>query len=170
MNKSSFSKKYSEIDPDNIKDFLQEEPEEVSRWDRRYLDLVHHVAQWSKDPSTKCGACITKDNRIISLGFNGMPSGLDDEKYLQPRETKIACVIHAEMNAIFSANVSLADSTIYVTGAPCSNCAASIIQSKIKRVVMPPVDKEFAKRWNYHLSEQMFLDVGVEIVEIPFTS
>lgn len=138
----------------------------MSHWDERYLGLAFHVASWSKDPSTKCGAVITKNNRILSLGFNGIPAGLDDEKYLSPRETKVACAIHAEVNAIFNANVPLADSTLYVTGAPCSNCAASIIQSGIKRVVMPPVDVEFAKRWNYHLSEQMFNEVGVEVVEI----
>lgn len=136
----------------------------TDHWDERYLGLAFHVSQWSKDPSTKCGAVITRNNRIISLGFNGIPSGLDDEKYLHPRETKIACVIHAEVNAIFNANVPLADATLYVTGAPCSNCAASMIQSGIKRVVMPPVDFEFAKRWNHHLSDQMFKDTGVELI------
>lgn len=135
-------------------------------WDERYLGLAHHVATWSKDPSTKCGCVITRNNHILSLGFNGIPTGLDDEKYLHPRETKIACVLHSELNAVLNANVPLADATLYVTGAPCSNCAATIIQVGIKRVVMPPVDREFAKRWNWHLSEQMFKEVGIEVSEI----
>lgn len=138
----------------------------MSHWDERYLGLAFHVASWSKDPSTRCGAVITKNNRILSLGFNGIPSGLDDDSYLQPRETKIACVLHAEINSILSSNSPLADSTLYVTGAPCSNCAATMIQVGIKRVVMPPVDKEFAKRWNWDLSEKMFNEVGIEIVEL----
>ncbi|HET8685601.1 MAG TPA: deaminase [Methanosarcina sp.] len=134
-----------------------------NKWDRRYLDLAQHVSTWSRDPSTKCGAVITKNNRVVSIGFNGIPTGLDDEKYLHPRETKIACVLHSEVNAILTSNVPLADSTLYVNGAPCSNCAATMIQVGIKRVVMPPVDFEFAKRWNWHLSEQMFNDASVEI-------
>lgn len=135
-------------------------------WDKRYLDLARYVAEWSKDPSTKVGACITKNNRIISIGFNGIPTGLEDEKYLHPRETKISCIIHAEMNAIFTANVPLADSTLYVTGAPCSNCASAIIQCGIKTVVMPVVDRVFASRWNWHLSEQMFNEAGLTLKEI----
>lgn len=139
----------------------------MADWDGRYLGLARHVATWSRDPSTKVGSVITKNNRIVSLGFNGIPSGLDDATYLETRETKIACVIHSEANAVLNSSVPLEGATIYVTGAPCSNCAATIIQVGIRRVVMPPVDREFAKRWNYHLSEQMFKEVGVEIVEIP---
>lgn len=138
----------------------------MADWDGRYLNLARHVAGWSRDPSTKVGAVITKNNRVVSLGFNGIPSGLDDEIYLQTRETKIACVIHAEANAVLSANIPLADCTIYTTSAPCSNCAATIIQSGIRRVVMSSVDRELAKRWNYHLSEQMFNEVGIEVVEL----
>ena len=137
-----------------------------TKWDHRYLNLAKHVATWSKDPSTKCGAVFTKNNRVVSLGFNGIPSGLEDEKYLFPREKKIACIIHAELNGIFNSNVSLADSTLYVTSIPCSNCAASLIQEGVRRVVTLPIDRELSKRWNGHLSEEMFLDVGIEMHEM----
>lgn len=143
----------------------------MANWDKRYLDLATHVSTWSRDPSTKCGAVLTLNNRVRGIGFNGIPSGLDDDSYLSSRETKIACVIHAESNAIDAANLRLsefADATLYITNAPCSICAARIVQLGIKRVVIPTIkDKEFAKRWNYHLSEQMFKEVGVEVVEIP---
>jgi dCMP deaminase len=138
----------------------------MTHWDKRYLDLAKHISTWSKDPSTKVGAVITKNNKEIALGFNGIPSGLDDGKYLGSRDIKIACVLHAEINAIFSTSQDLEGATMYTSSAPCSNCAAAIVQKKFARVVMPPVDFELAKRWNYHLSKQMFDEVGIEVVEI----
>ena len=49
------------------------------KWKIRYLKLAKHIASWSKDPSTQCGAVIVNpDNEIISVGFNGFPRGIED--------------------------------------------------------------------------------------------
>ena len=49
------------------------------KWHKRFLDLAEHVAQWSKDPSTKVGSVITDGGRkIVSLGYNGLPMYVDD--------------------------------------------------------------------------------------------
>jgi len=45
------------------------------KWDNRFLDLCEHVSEWSKDPSTKVGAVITEGIHIVSIGYNGLPSG-----------------------------------------------------------------------------------------------
>jgi deoxycytidylate deaminase len=59
------------------------------KWDRRFLDLAAHVAQWSKDASTKVGAVITDSRkRIVSIGFNGYPANVDDSK-VPSREEKL---------------------------------------------------------------------------------
>lgn len=136
----------------------------INHWDVRYINLAKHVAEWSKDPSTKVGACITKDNRVLSLGFNGIPSGLDDGKYLATREIKIATAMHAESNAIDFARCSLEGSTIYVTHHPCSMCAGRIIQNGIKRVVTLETEAEFWKRWNLDHPNMMLEDAGVEVL------
>lgn len=45
----------------------------MNKWDKRFLELAAFIAEWSKDPSTKCGAVITDGKQIVSQGFNGFP-------------------------------------------------------------------------------------------------
>jgi len=105
------------------------------KWDRRFLRLASEIATWSKDPGTQVGAVIVRPNRTIaSLGYNGFSRGMDDT--YTSREQKLLRTVHAEMNAIISAQGSLDGCTIYVTPlCPCSTCAGAIVQAGIKRVV-----------------------------------
>lgn len=110
----------------------------LSTWDKRFLTLAHHTAGWSKDPSTKVGAVIVRPNKtIVALGFNGFPRFTDDdEKIYLDRPRKLLRTVHAEVNAILTANSPVAGCTLYVAPLmPCANCAAIIIQSGIRRVV-----------------------------------
>lgn len=112
----------------------------MDKWDRRFLALAEHIAQWSKDPSTKVGAVVADTfNRIVSVGYNGFPRGvLDSEERLANRELKYQLVLHAEVNALLLANKSAAGCILYtVPGSPCVNCAIHAIQLGIKRVVAP---------------------------------
>ena len=97
------------------------------------------VANWSKDPSTKCGAVITHpDHRVVSVGFNGFPKGTsDDIELYNNRDEKYRRVVHSEKNAIlFAKGIDLNDCIMYIVPMPpCSQCAGMIIQSGIKRVV-----------------------------------
>ena len=113
--------------------------------DQRYLKLASHVAEWSKDPSTKVGAVIVGgDRREIALGYNGFPPGIDDTpERLAHKETKYAMTQHAERNVLDNARFDLAGATLYVTMYPCNECAKSIVAKGIKRVVCPPpLDRE----------------------------
>lgn len=139
------------------------------KWDLRFLNLARHVAQWSKDPSTKVGAVITDNNRIVSLGYNGFPMQTKDteELYLN-REEKYKRIVHAETNAILFAKQPLEDCTIYTWPIPpCSTCAGLIIQSKIYRVVSPPLDSTYL-RWldNIRTAKEMFKEAYVIWSEI----
>ena len=94
------------------------------KWDYRFLDLAAVVASWSKDGSTKVGAVITDpDHRVVSLGFNGFPRGLDDVDL--PREEKLRRTLHAEENALLFASRPLDGCSIFVTHPPCARCAAT---------------------------------------------
>ena len=105
-------------------------------WDKRFLSLAQHIANWSKDPSTKVGAVIVDQNRrIVSTGYNGYPKGVDDTIDTDEREIKYKKVIHAEKNAILFAKQDLTGCTLYVTHHPCSQCAGYILQAGISRVV-----------------------------------
>ena len=48
-----------------------------SKWDVRFLKLAHEVASWSKDPSTKVGCVLVKGKKVVSLGYNGLPMGVE---------------------------------------------------------------------------------------------
>lgn len=132
-------------------------------WDRRFLQLAELISSWSKDPSTKVGAVITNGNKIISLGYNGFPSKIDDDSRLLNREEKYKIIIHAERNAILFANQSLDNCTIYTYPfMPCSSCASLIIQSGINRVVSYSTIPE---RWkeSFDLSKNLLKEAKIPL-------
>ena len=105
--------------------------------DFRYLRMARIWAENSYCERRKVGALVVKDKMIISDGYNGTPSGFENICEDENNVTK-PYVLHAEANAITklarSSNNS-DGSTLYVTAAPCIECAKLIIQSGIKRVV-----------------------------------
>lgn len=117
---------------------------EYLSWNQFFMGIAKLAAARSKDPSTQVGACIVdKDNRILSIGYNGTPNGFDDDIFPWAREgeeteTKYPYVCHAEMNAILNYRGSrkdFKDATVYVDLFPCHECAKLIVQSGITHVV-----------------------------------
>jgi len=137
----------------------------TNKWIPRFLQMAELVATWSKDPSTQVGAVIAKGNRVISLGFNGYPSGVVDSVSDDNRDTKLLKTIHAEENAILHAKRDLKNCEMFVTHFPCPNCAAKIIQTEIVAVYCPEQPDEFMERWGdkIELSKQMFREANVAV-------
>jgi dCMP deaminase len=136
----------------------------VSKWSDRFMELAEHVATWSKDPSTQVGCVIVdKQNRVVSLGFNGFPRGIKDipARY-QDKETKYLFVAHAERNALDNAPLSVEGCTLYSPLLPCNECAKSIIQKGIKKVISyyPTEDRPHL---NWEITKQMFLEAEVQL-------
>ena len=109
----------------------------------------------------KVGALIVKDKMIISDGYNGTPSGFENVCEDEDGHTK-PYVLHAEANAITKvakSNNSSNGATLYVTAAPCMECAKLIIQSGIRRVVYLE---------SYRLSDgiELLERAGIEVVQI----
>jgi len=111
-------------------------------WDEYFMGIAHLSSLRSKDPTTKVGACIvSQDNRVLSLGYNGMPRGCDDsimpwgKQSDDPLNNKYPYVVHAELNAILNANKDIRGSKLYITLFPCNECAKAIIQSGIKEII-----------------------------------
>ena len=111
-------------------------------WDAYFMGIAMLSAQRSKDPNTSVGACIVgSDNRILSLGYNGMPRGCSDDEFPWAREgdpldTKYLYVCHAEMNAILNYTGShMKGAKIYTTLFPCNECTKALIQSGIAEVI-----------------------------------
>lgn len=135
-------------------------------WHKRFMEMAHLVATWSKDPRTKVG-CVLVDNhhRVLGVGYNGFPRGVEDrhDRYAN-RDVKLALVKHAEENAVFNAaKHDLSNSIAYVTLAPCSSCAGTLIQAGVKQVVYPEPDQEHMNRHygNHELVLQMFNEARV---------
>ena len=137
------------------------------KWDKRFLDLAAHIAEWSKDPSTKVGCVVVgADREIRSTGFNGFPRGIeDDDDRLTNRSKKYPLICHAEENAIMHAariGMPLKDCVAYVTWPPCSRCARSLIQSGVREIVYPH-GCEIPERWkeDFDTSRGMLDEAGV---------
>ncbi len=135
-------------------------------WDAYFMGIALLSAQRSKDSNTQVGACIVnQDKKIVSVGYNGMPTGCDDDHMPWEREgafleTKYPFVCHAELNAILnSAAVSLKDCVLYVTLFPCNECAKAIIQSGIRKVIY--MDNKYADTDGTKASVRMFQLSGV---------
>lgn len=142
-----------------------------SKWDDRFMRLAREISTWSRDPSTKIGAVIVNDDhRILATGYNGFPRGIaDTEERLNDREQKYPRIVHAELNALMNAlynGVPVKGATLYVWGLPiCSECAKSVIQSGIGRIVITYPEyapEKWQKQWN-ELSRPMFEEAGLSM-------
>ncbi|SRR5574344_2742960 len=131
------------------------------KFDRSYLRMAQVWAENSYCNRRKVGALIVKDKMIISDGYNGTPSGFENVCEDEDGHTK-PYVLHAEANAITKvakSNNSSNGATLYVTAAPCMECAKLIIQSGIRRVVYLE---------SYRLSDgiELLERAGIEVVQI----
>lgn len=131
------------------------------KFDRSYLRMAQVWAENSYCNRRKVGALIVKDKMIISDGYNGTPSGFENVCEDEGGHTK-PYVLHAEANAITKvakSNNSSNGATLYVTAAPCMECAKLIIQSGIRRVVYVE---------SYRLSDgiELLERAGIEVIQI----
>lgn len=107
------------------------------KYDELYIGIANRIALQSHDTDHKVGCVIVKDNNIIAMGWNGMPSGMSNECKLPSGTTKPE-VLHAETNAIAKVSkstMSAEGATLYCTLSPCLECAKLIYQAGISRVV-----------------------------------
>ena len=140
-------------------------------WDEYFMGVAVLAAMRSKDPSTQVGACIVdNENRILSTGYNGFPSGCSDDEFPWEREggfgdTKYPFVVHAELNAILNARgKNLTGSRIYVALFPCNECAKAIIQAGIKEVVY--LSDKYAATDGTLASKRMLNAAGVTLTQL----
>lgn len=129
--------------------------------DKRYIRMAGIWAENSYCTRRQVGALIVKNQRIISDGYNGTPSGFeniceDDNNVTKPY------VLHAEANAITKiarSNNSSEGATLYVTASPCIECAKLIIQSGIKRVV-------YSEKYRLEDGLELLKRAGIEVLYV----
>ena len=129
--------------------------------DKRYIRMASIWAENSYCTRRQVGALIVKNQRIISDGYNGTPSGFENICEDENNVTK-PYVLHAEANAITKiarSNNSSDGATLYVTASPCIECAKLIIQSGIKRVV-------YSEKYRLEDGLELLKRAGIEVVYV----
>ena len=139
----SSMKKIDEDNEDNKASNIVARP----TWNDMFMQIAEVVSKRSKDPHTKVGAVIVKDNHILGIGYNAEPRGFSYDFDWHSKE-KYDYVIHAELNAIANSTYfgnSIAGSTIYLTLSPCSECMKLLIQYGIGTIYYKDKYKDFEK-------------------------
>lgn len=142
-------------------------------WDEYFMEIAEIVKSRSTCMRRQVGAVIVKDNRIITTGYNGAPSGLTHCTEMGGCERQrlgipsgerheLCRALHAEQNAIIQAakvGVSTEGAAIYVTVQPCVICAKMLINAGIVRIV---------HRGDYpdQLARNMLLEAGMEVIKM----
>ena len=136
-------------------------------WDEYFMGVAQLSALRSKDPNTQVGSCIVSSgHKILSMGYNGLPSGCSDDdcpwaREGDPLQTKYPFVTHSELNAILNyRGGSLEGSKLYVTLFPCNECAKALIQSGIRTVIY--AEDRYASTSATRASKRMLRAAGVE--------
>lgn len=125
-------------------------------WDKYFMDIAYMVATRSTCDRLNVGCVITKDNVIVSTGYNGSIHGqphCEEVGHLLNEQNRCIRSIHAEQNALIHADKSkLIGSTAYVTHECCENCTKLLIQSGVKRVVF---NEPYDNKYNHHFKESV---------------
>lgn len=140
-------------------------------WDDFFMGVALLAGKRSKDPGTQVGACIVnEDNRIVSVGYNGMPMGCSDDLFPWEREgeyleTKYPYVCHAELNAILNAaSPNMKNCKIYVALFPCNECTKALIQSGIRQVYY--LSDKYAETDQIIAAKRMMDAAGVKYIQL----
>ena len=111
----------------------------MNKWTKHFLSIAAEAGSMSKDPTTKVGAVLVVERRVVGTGFNGFPRPVrDTQARLADRETKLKLVVHAEMNALLDAGREAHGSTLYLHGfqaSPCLNCTKHLVQAGVRSIV-----------------------------------
>lgn len=144
-------------------------------WQSYFMSLAFISSLRSKDPSSNIGACIVnpKNNRVISLGYNGFPAGCSDDEFPwernaeTPDKTKYPYVVHAEANAILNTNQDLNNCDLYLYSEkgflPCPECTKIIIQKGISCIYLLYADMNADSIFSWESSRKMMDAVSMEI-------
>lgn len=140
-------------------------------WDEYFFEITKMVATRSTCLRRQVGSVIVKDKRILTTGYNGVPSGLrhcaetgclrDQLKIPSGERQEICRGVHAEQNALIQAarfGISLEGSTIYVTHHPCIVCAKLIINAGIKTI-------KYLEAYPDELSKELLAEAHIEVVK-----
>jgi len=141
-------------------------------WDTYFMDMAKLAARRSSCLRRAVGAVLVKDRRLLSTGYNGVPSGvthcevagcLRERLQVPSGERHELCRgLHAEQNAIIQAafhGVSIRGAVLYCTNLPCIICAKMLINAGVRRIV-------YIEGYSDTLTREMLDEVGMELLKL----
>ena len=140
-------------------------------WSTYFISIAYLSATRSIDPHTKHGCVITsQDNKILSIGYNGAASRLNNNKIPLTRPDKYQYILHAEDNAILNCRFPLDNSIFYITGEPCTSCLNKILQVGASKIVYGPkkstqITEEIKKHIDFIVRESKIEYIGYNNME-----
>ncbi len=143
-------------------------------WENYFMTMAFIASQRSIDPDTKCGCIITsKDNRLLSSGYNGPIRGIDDSAVPLTRPEKYDYMLHSEINAIMAYDGShhdIQNAKCYITTYPCHECLRALLQKGISEIYYCDYKKAACVKDPNKLkaSKHMIKMKGVKIKEISY--
>ena len=137
-------------------------------WTDYFLGIAKVISQRSHDIHTQHGCVITdRDNRILGVGYNGFPRGMEDSSLPTTRPEKYHWMIHAERNALSNCVIRPDNGVAYVTGQSCNDCIMALWQEGVTKVIMADhhgtilFDEDAKKRFDTFVHQ-----TGIEIIRI----
>ncbi len=141
-------------------------------WQEYFLNITRLVAERSTCTRRKVGAILVRDKRVITTGYNGVPSGIshceavgclrDKLKVPSGERHELCRGLHAEQNAIIQAathGVSILGCTLYCTNMPCSICSKMLINAGIVKIY-------YGEGYADLLGEEMLREAGIEVIQL----
>jgi dCMP deaminase len=113
-------------------------------WNHIFLLEALLWSNRSHDSQTKCGCVLVRNKTVLSTGYNGFISNIDDTQLPNTRPLKYDYIIHAEHNAILNCTrngICTLGSTAYITSEPCNNCLQYMWQAGVNRVIYSDFSK-----------------------------
>jgi dCMP deaminase len=139
---------------------------EKINWDNYFLSMAYFISIKSPDTSTKHGCIfVDKDHRVISLGYNGYLSNINDENVPKTRPEKYFYTLHSEENAILFRTESLEGATAYITGYPCSKCLRMMLQCGVSAIVIGCYNSNCISEEEKIACEYMLKEKNIKIKE-----
>jgi dCMP deaminase len=134
-------------------------------WTNYFLGLAKVASQRSHDQHTQHGCVITdQDHRILGVGYNGFPKGLNDKDLPTHRPDKYFWMVHSERNALSNCVVRPDNGIAYVTGQCCNDCIIALWQEGIKTVYM--IDNHGTHLFDEEAQKRFDLFVGMSGIKI----
>lgn len=140
---------------------MKHDPNDRPSWDEYWMSFAEVAASRSPDLRKVGGVLVSEENKIISTGYNGLPSGVDEDTIdWEDREQVYPRIIHCETNLLLHAGSRFQNSRMYITMSPCKDCIKLVASSGVKRVVFKEKYKDFQE------SEKLADYFGIEFDQL----